>query len=136
MACASVCGDGPGTGLTTFGAVGIGGTSAPPKLAVCGAAELLTNVTWSPDFSFRGVGENASTSVCAVEMPISTLYVVEPSEFFVCLGVAFTSFFLAASPSARYFFVCAFPALVIACWESWVSAVTCSLPIMFGCNTQ
>ncbi len=49
------------------------GTSVPPKLAVCGAEELFTNVTWSPDFTLRGVGAKASTSVCVVEAPISTL---------------------------------------------------------------
>jgi hypothetical protein len=30
------------------------GTSVPPKLALCGAGELLTKVTWSPDFASRG----------------------------------------------------------------------------------
>ena len=69
-------------------------------------------------------------------MPISTLYVVEPSEFLVGFGFAASSFFFAASPSARYFFVCALPALVIFCCESCVSSVTCTVPTMFGCSTQ
>jgi hypothetical protein len=97
----------------TFGAMGTVGTSGPPKLAVCGADELFTNVTWSPALTFFGVGANASTSVCAVDAPSSTLSVVEPSEFRVCFGFVASSFRFAASPSARYFLVSAFPALVI-----------------------
>ena len=112
------------------------GTSGPPKLAVCGANELFTNVTWSPTFTFFGVGANASTSVWAVDAPNSTLYVVEPSEFLVCFGFAASSFRFAASPSARYFLVSAFPALVIFFCESCVPLVTCSVPTMSGCSTQ
>ena len=63
----------PGDRFDDVGGIGAVGTSVPPKLAVWGASELFTNVTWSPVLSFCGVGENASTSVWAVLTPICTV---------------------------------------------------------------
>ena len=132
----SVSGDGPGWGCCTSGANGFCGTSAPPKLAVCGAFELFTKVTESPAFTSLGVGAKARTSVCAVDAPICTVHVLLPSLFLVLLGFVAASFFFAARPSARYFVRSLRAAAFTSAWMLTSSSPTVTVPTISGCSTQ
>ena len=105
MSCASGLRRGPGhRAAATFGGGRVlVGTSVPPKLAVCGAAELLTKVTWSPAFTFVRRGrERQHVGVRRSRRPSRRCRWWSRRRSSVDFGLVLRSFALAASPSLRY----------------------------------
>src|ERR1044071_3571929 len=73
----SFCGDGLGAAFCAAGSSGLViGAVWLKNVPVCGAIELLTNVTLSPCFTAAGTGAKARMSVWGVLAPISIFQVV------------------------------------------------------------
>src|ERR1051326_4288406 len=96
----SVRGDFPVALVATELSGSWGSVVLPAKEAVWGSVELLTKTTLSPFFMFTGTGENARTAVCCVDVPISTVHVLEPSGLVFGFGTDERSVCFAARPSS------------------------------------